>query len=105
MPRRLLFLLLFMALVLAGCKSADQTGTVTAETNGTAQATADSTTAPKQAATLALPASAPSVPGCTTVSFLPTPDPTSLFPAITEDDHYQGSLTAAVKIIEYSDFQ
>jgi len=104
MPRRLIFLLLFLALVLAACKPASQTGTITAEASDTTKTTAGPTTAPKQAATLALPA-APSVPGCTTVSFLPTPDPTSLFPAITENDHYQGSLTATVKIIEYSDFQ
>jgi len=105
MPRRLFYLFLFLVLVLAGCKSASQTGTVTTEASDTSKATAGPTTAHKPAATLAMPGAAPSVPGCTVVSFMPTPDPTSLFPAITEDDHYQGSLTAAVKIIEYSDFQ
>jgi hypothetical protein len=108
MPRRLFLLLLFLALVLAACKSTSQAGTTTAETNNTPKATnttAGPTTAPKQAATLALPGVAPSVPGCTVVSFMPTPDPTSLFPAISEDDYYRGPLTATVKIVEYSDFQ
>jgi hypothetical protein len=105
MPRRLFFILLFLALMLAACKPASQTGTVTGEASATPKATAGSTTAPKPAATLAMPGAAPSVPGCTVVSFMPTPDPTSLFPTITEDDHYRGSLSATVKIIEYSDFQ
>jgi hypothetical protein len=107
MPRRLFFLLLFLALVLAACKSTSQTGTVTAEASDTPKATnttASPTTAPKQADTFNLPEQ-PSVPGCTVVSFMPTPDPTSLFPAITENDYYRGPLTATVKIIEYSDFQ
>ena len=106
MPRRLLFLFLFLAVVLAGCKSTSQAGTATVEASKTpAEANISPTAAPKQAATLAVPVQAPSVPGCTIVSFMPTPDPTSLFPPITEDDHYKGSLTAAVKVIEYSDFQ
>lgn len=105
MPRRLLLILLLMGLVLAACKPASQTGTATTRVSDTPNPTAGVTTAPKAAATLALPAAAPSVPGCTVVSFMPTPDPTSLFPAVTADDHYRGSLDAAVKIIEYSDFQ
>jgi hypothetical protein len=105
MPRRLFFVLLFLALVLAACKPASSTGTVTAGAGKTPEVTTASTAAPKQSSTLALPVNAPSVPGCTTVSFMPTPDATSLFPAITENDHYRGPLTAAVKIIEYSDFQ
>jgi hypothetical protein len=108
MPRRLLFLLLFLVLVLAACKPASQAGTATVGTGKTPEATvastAASTTAPKQAPTLSLP-EAPSVAGCTVVGFMPTPDPTSLFPAATEVDHYRGSLTATIKVIEYSDFQ
>ena len=105
MPRRLFLFLLLLALVLAACKPANQTGTVKPEASDTPKAAVAATTAPKQAATLAIPGAAPSVPGCTVVSFLPTPDPTSVFPPITEDDHYLGSLSASVKIIEYSDFQ
>ena len=105
MPRRLFLFLLLLALALAACKPASQTGTVKPEASDTPRAAAASTSVPKQAATLAIPGAAPSVPGCTVVSFLPTPDPTSLFPAVTEADHYRGSLTASVKIIEYSDFQ
>lgn len=108
MPRRLLFILLLLVFVLVACKPASQTGTATAGAGKTPEATAPatsaSTVAPKQAPTLSLP-EAPSVAGCTVVGFMPTPDPTSLFPAITEADHYRGSLTATVKVIEYSDFQ
>jgi len=107
MPRRILFLVLFLALALAACeaKSTDQTGTAAAGSGKTPAATVGPTTAPKQPDTLQLPAQAPSVPGCTVVSYIPTPDPTSLFPQISADDHYRGSLNATVKIIEYSDFQ
>jgi hypothetical protein len=66
--------------------------------------TAGSTTAPAQATTLGMPQQF-SVPGCTVKSYIPTPDPTSLFPPITEDDWHRGPMTATVKIIEYSDFQ
>jgi hypothetical protein len=104
MPRRLFFSFLFLALALAACKSASQTGTATNSASQTPVATAAKAAATKQANTLSLPEQ-PSVPGCTVVSFMPTPDPSSLFPAITEADHYRGSLTASVKIIEYSDFQ
>lgn len=46
-------------------------------------------------------------PGCTVVSPAPTPGPTlqALFPAATEADWTRGPLTAAVTIMEYSDFQ
>jgi hypothetical protein len=97
--------MLILALVLAACKPTNQSGTGTPKASDTPKAAAGPTTAPKQAATLAIPGAAPSIPGCTVVSFMPTPDPTSLFPAVTEADHYRGSLTASVKIIEYSDFQ
>ena len=109
MPRRLLFFLLVLTLVLSACKPADKTGTATVGADKATQPAAAQTTAPttvsKEAPTLALPDQAPSVPGCKTVSFIPTPDPSSLFPAITEEDHYRGSLNATVKIVEYSDFQ
>jgi hypothetical protein len=104
MPRRLFVLLLFLTLTLAACKSTSQTGTVTAEASDTPKATAGPMTTPKQATTLNLPEQ-PSVPGCTVKSYIPTPDPTSLFPQISSEDWYRGPLTATVKIIEYSDFQ
>ena len=105
MPRRLLILFLFLALVLAGCKSANQTETATVGAGKTPEVTVGSTAVPKPAATLSVPGQAPSVPGCTVVSYIPTPDPSSVFPPITENDWHLGSLEAAVKIIEYSDFQ
>jgi hypothetical protein len=105
MPRRVLFLFLLLTLALAACKPAGQTGTVTAGPGKAPATTAGSTTSLKQPATLAVPAQEAKVPGCTVVSFLPTPDPTSLFPPVSSDDWYHGPLTATVKIIEYSDFQ
>jgi hypothetical protein len=105
MPRRLLFSFLILALVLAGCKSTSQAGTATVGGGITPAATAGPTAVPKQAATLSVPGQAPSVPGCTVVSFLPTPDPSSIFPPILENDWHLGSMEASVKIIEYSDFQ
>ena len=105
MPRRVLILLLFTALVLTACKSAGQAGTATVGTSTTPQANTGSTAVPKQPGTLQVPAQAATVPGCTVVSFIPTPDPTSLFPPISSDDYTSGPQTAAVKIIEYSDFQ
>jgi hypothetical protein len=46
-------------------------------------------------------------PGCTVVSPQPTADPTqnAKLPPATEDDWKKGPDTAAVTIIEYSDFQ
>jgi len=105
MPRRVLFLFLLLTLALASCKPAGQAGTATVGSGKTPETTVGSTTAPKQPATLQVPGQEAKVPGCTVVSFLPTPDPTSLFPPVTADDWYSGPLTATVKIIEYSDFQ
>jgi len=105
MPRRLLILFLLLAVVLAGCKSSNQSETATVGAGKTPEASLGSTAVSRPAATLSVPGQAPSVPGCTVVSFLPTPDPSSVFPPITENDWHQGSLEAGVKIIEYSDFQ
>jgi hypothetical protein len=46
-------------------------------------------------------------PGCTVVSPAPTPGPTlqAMFPNASEADWRRGPLTAAVTIMEYSDFQ
>ena len=105
MIRKVSILLLLLTLLLAGCKSASQNGTAATGSSGTSQATAGPTTAPNQPSTLQVPGQAATVPGCTVVSFLPTPDPTSLFPDVSSDDWTNGPLTASVKIIEYSDFQ
>lgn len=105
MPRRVLFLLLFLALVLTACKTTGQSGTANSGSRNTPKATAGSSSVPKQPGTLQVPGQAATVPGCTVVSYLPTPDPSSLFPPISSDDWYHGPLTATVKIIEYSDFQ
>jgi hypothetical protein len=47
------------------------------------------------------------MPGCQTISFNPTPEPTlqALFPAPGPEDWKQGLDTAAVTIVEYGDFQ
>ena len=45
------------------------------------------------------------VPSCTVASYVPTPDPSSLFPAVTAKDWVRGPITATVTIIEYADFQ
>ena len=106
MPRRVSILLVLLALALTACAAASSpSGTTTVASTETSQATAGPTAVPKQPGTLQVPGQAVTVPGCTVVSFLPTPDPTSLFPPISSDDWYTGSLTATVKIIEYSDFQ
>jgi hypothetical protein len=105
MPRRIIYLLLLLALVLAACKPASQPVTATNGPGNMPGSTAGPTSAPKQPDTLNVPAQAPSVPGCTVVSFVPTPDPSSLFPPATADDWHRGPLTATVTIIEYSDFQ
>ncbi len=46
-------------------------------------------------------------PSCTVNSPAPTPGPTerSIFPPVTEADWVIGPETAAVTVIEYSDFQ
>jgi hypothetical protein len=113
MPRRRYLLLLFvvLALVLAACKASQETGTGTSgartSTPGavkTPVAKAGTTTAPKAAATFDMPEQV-AVPGCTVVGYIPTPDPSSVFPPITEEDWHRGPMTASVTIIEYSDFQ
>jgi hypothetical protein len=44
---------------------------------------------------------------CQRISIEPTPDAkeTSLFPAVSDDDHVVGPKDAAMTIIEYGDFQ
>jgi hypothetical protein len=105
MPRRIIYLLLLLALALTACKSASQTVSATNGPGNVPGATIGPTSAPKQPDTLNVPVQAPSVPGCTVVSFRPTPDPSSIFPPVSADDWHRGPLTATVTIIEYSDFQ
>jgi multidrug efflux pump subunit AcrA (membrane-fusion protein) len=105
MPRRVSILLLLLTLVLAACKPVNQAGTATAAASETPVVTTGPTAVPKQPDTLQVPGQAATVPGCTVVSFLPTPDPTSIFPPVSSDDWSNGPMTATVTIIEYSDFQ
>jgi cyclophilin family peptidyl-prolyl cis-trans isomerase/protein-disulfide isomerase len=65
---------------------------------------------PLPATDTAIPPTPPPVSAitdCTMVSALPTPSPEelSLFPPLGADEHIKGSETAAVTILEYSDFQ
>jgi hypothetical protein len=63
--------------------------------------------APQDSLQLQMPSLGEPMPGCTVVSFNPTPEPTlqALFPSPGEEDWIKGPDTAAVTIIEYSDFQ
>jgi cyclophilin family peptidyl-prolyl cis-trans isomerase/protein-disulfide isomerase len=65
---------------------------------------------PSPATNTAIPQTQPSVSAisaCTMVSALPTPssEELSLFPQVGADDHILGAESAAVTIVEYSDFQ
>lgn len=110
MPRKILFFVLCLALGLTACKSGSQSETATEKIDTASEVktlvtTPSPTALPKQPNTLQVPEEASNVPGCTVVSYIPTPDPSSLFSPITSDDWYRGPLTATVKLIEYSDFQ
>lgn len=98
-------LLAILAFLLAACQGASQgapeptagerpTDTIPAATR---------TSAPEDTASGEIAVEA----ACTVISPQPTPGPTeqSLFPPVSEDDWVSGPDTAAVTIIEYSDFQ
>jgi len=109
MVKRWLIGVLWVALLLAGCRSGNQPAATpaSAETSTSAPATlAPVTLAPATQASSAQAAT--SVPaGCTVISPRPTPGPTqdSLFPPVSDADWTVGPQTAAVTFIEYSDFQ
>lgn len=91
-----------LALLLSACNS--QGTQPVLEASATIQAAPTQTAI--QPATPA-PGMVSAEPGCTVVSPNPTPGPTlqALFPAATDADWTRGPLTAAVTIMEYSDFQ
>lgn len=114
MTKRILILLLGLALVLTACQGANQpvqsTTAVVAQETATqvqeapASAVPPTTTVePSQPATTEVAAP----PGCTVVSPQPTAGPTeqSLFPPVSDSDWVQGPATAYVTITEYGDFQ
>lgn len=97
-----IWLTLLIALGLSACSGQG--------TKQVADASPTSQTAPTPTAVQAAtpdPGMVSAEPGCTVVSPAPTPGPTlqALFPAATEADWRRGPLTAAVTIMEYSDFQ
>jgi hypothetical protein len=120
MKKRLVMLLLVFVLALAACSpGASPSPSVAADQDPTATVASDPTddlaqSTPTQAATpeaqaavkTPVPMGEP-MPGCQTISFNPTPEPTlqALFPPPGAEDWAQGLDTAAVTIIEYGDFQ
>jgi PBP1b-binding outer membrane lipoprotein LpoB len=103
--RKIIPLLLFLAVLLAACE-------------GTAEPVVEDTPVPAVEATMPpgptavpvdTPAEPPSVstPGCTVVPVSSEPDPMieELFPPVGENDWVKGLETARITIIEYSDFQ
>ena len=87
--------LTLLAVLLAGCAASVQTQT---------EPYATASTPPTSRASLPSPTRAP---GCTVKANLPAPDPTveSLLPRLTQEDWTRGPDTAAVTILEYSNFQ
>jgi cyclophilin family peptidyl-prolyl cis-trans isomerase/protein-disulfide isomerase len=89
------FLVILIGILLAAC--------------GGSASTAEEPT-PLPATDTAVPPTQPAVremTACTVVSALPTPSPEelTLFPRVGADEHSLGPETAAVTIVEYSDFQ
>jgi protein-disulfide isomerase len=111
MLRRFLTLIIPLSWLLAACQGAavtealDTPATATLEPTPSATAQADPTGTPlpqtRSAATPSVQAE------CSVVSRQPTPGPTekSLFPPVSASDWVEGPDTAAITIIEYSDFQ
>lgn len=112
MHKKILTLMFAMALILAACQGALANGEGEFPTESPPEATHTALPATPSAAATATgqgtPAGSTSASQCTLVSRLIAPDPTeaSLFPqASASDDWMIGPETAAVTIIEYSDFQ
>jgi protein-disulfide isomerase len=121
MPKRLFLILLLIPLLLAACSGETQTplveDTASADTIPAPSDTAPVPTAintPEPTETVAAQEKEQSEPtavtdagmGCTFVSSSEeTPSPYAEIFAVTEDDWVAGPETAAVTIVEYSDFQ
>jgi hypothetical protein len=104
MPKRTLYLLFVIALILAACQSASPTVTApTAAKPATATRMTKTPTIPDalQQALAAAPA------GCTVISPNNTPGPTeqSIYPPVTDKDWSTGPKDATITLLEYSDFQ
>jgi len=95
MKKTVLYLLLVVSMLLAGC-SDSTTATTPAEAN-----------TPKPPISVPATVASGTTMDCTVISQEPTPGPTaeSLFPPVTENDWVRGPDTASVTILEYSDFQ
>lgn len=118
MLKRVLILLLAGSWLLAACRGAATPEAPAGTPAGQLEpfATSESassqsptqTSAPESATGSSATAASPTTPAdCTVVSRQPTPGPTqeSLFPSVSEDDWVKGPESAAVTLIEYSDFQ
>lgn len=121
--RKYIRLLILAGLLLAACSSAGTSvsSIQTAAPDGASMPEMTEPAQPTQLPTIAgtLPTGTPkaesqpasttseAMAGCTAKSLFPAPDPTSaaLFPPVTDADWRRGPKTAAVKLIEYSDFQ
>jgi ABC-type uncharacterized transport system auxiliary subunit len=108
MKKSFLFLVILMAVGLAGCLPKEQ-ATPTSTSISTSTATATTEARPTATVVLTVPTETALLPNsdCTVISRQPTPDPSveSIYPPVTEADHVKGPDDAKVTIIEYSDFQ
>lgn len=114
MPKRFLFLLVSLAMLMTACTGGQgqpssgqesSPGKATQAVAMTAEATEPQSGSSTQASPTVAGTAAPVT--CTVVSQQPTPGPTeqSLFPPVTEKDWVLGPSTASVTLIVYSDFQ
>ncbi len=97
-----LFILMLLAVSLAGCLPQATASPTLAPTS-----TIPVRLSPTTPATLAIGSELLPDSGCTVITKKPTPGPTaeSIYPPVTEADHAKGPADARVTIIEYSDFQ
>ena len=115
MKKLILIAFILLALVLTACQSSTPTEGVAATAKVTDTQPPADTTVPTEISEPAATKASEDPPAkdsvvranCTVESFDPTPGPTeeSIFAPVTESDWVRGSYTAAVTIIEYSDFQ
>ena len=115
MKKFTLILFVLLALVLTACQSSTPTELVVATAEAAATQPPADTNVPTEVSEPAATKASEDAPAnesvvrakCTVVSRDPTPGPTeeSLFDPVSESDWARGLDTAAVTIIEYSDFQ